>query len=170
MKSLFLVPFFSVIALFQEWVVQPIDTRVSVSFPSKPTRKMLGDEPYFTAASEDGFSCTAMVADYSKGAPDTTSLNAYMASPAAKQSTEESLVRDFQGGKILTSKTSMYAGHVCIDIDMTTGQKASDGQFDVMSYRIIVVGIKVYSLYFYYDQTKPFPNVRDKFFNSFTAK
>jgi hypothetical protein len=170
MKSLFLVSFVSVIAFFQEWIVQPIDTRVTVSFPSKPTKKTLGNEPYFTVASEEGFSCTVMVTDYSKGAPDSTSLKVYMESPAAKQSTEESLVRDFTGGKIINSKTSKYLGYASIDVDMTTGQKSSDGQFDVVSYRIIAVGMNVYSLYFYYDQTKPLPKVRDKFFNSFTAK
>ena len=169
MKSLFLISIFSAFGFFQDWIVQTLDTRVSLSFPSKPTRKMLGDEPYFTAASEDGYSCTAMVLDYSKGAPDSTSLREYMASPEAKKSTEESLVRDFKGGRILNSKSSTYSGHTCIDINMTTGQKSSDGQFDMMSYRIIVVGIKVYSLYFYYDQTRPLPNVRDKFFNSFTV-
>ena len=83
MKSLLFGSFFIVVVFFQDWIVQPIDTRVSVSFPVKPIKQMLGNEPYFTAVSEDGFSCTAMVTDYSKGAPDTASLAAYMASPAA---------------------------------------------------------------------------------------
>jgi len=170
MKLLLCASLFLLTAPLQDWIVEPIDNRVSVSFPSKPTKKMLGEDPYFTAVSENGFSCTVMVTDYSKNAPDTTSLAAYMASPAAMQSTEESLVRDFKGGKILNSKTTTYSGHVSIDITMATGRNSADGEFDMMDYRIIVVGIKVYSLYFYYQQSKPLPSLRDKFYTSFKIK
>lgn len=154
----------------QEWVVQPIDKRVSVSFPFTPEKKLLGEEPYFNAASPAGFTCTAMSTDYSKGAPDSITLMNYMKTPEALTSTEESLVRDFVGGKILNSKTSSYAGYVMQDITLTTGKQAADGEFDVMDYRAIIVGIKLYSLYFYYDQNKPMTDTRNKFFNSFKVR
>ena len=170
MKFTFGIAVLLISAFLQDWFVQKIDTRVSVSFPSKPTRELLQGEPYYSLFSTDGFNCVAMASDYAKVKMDSAAVAQYMSTAEALTSTEESLLKDFKGSALISGKSITYGGHITFDITMTTGQKTSAGQHDILDYRMIVVGPKVYSLYFYYDKVKPLPAIKDKFYNSFVVK
>lgn len=162
--ALFLLPLlaFSI----ADWVSLKLDNRVSVSFPSNPEERDSGGNPIWIADAGGDARCMALLVDYKKYGLDSAALTAEMEKESALEEFKVSMMREIEGGKLISEKSTTTKGKLTFEFVVDMGKEDSNA-YNIMYSKTIFIGAKMYSLSFYEKSNKPQVELRKKFFSSF---
>lgn len=175
MKLFVVIAIISTSFSFQDWTLKKIDDRVTISFPEQPTEKIvtkgnLNAKSYITENTSEHFKCLVTGMDLSLINADSASLAKTIQQPEGLQNLVSNIVNSKKGFLEVSKSYITVKNHPALEALIDT--KSSDvGQkhYDKMYLRLIIVGSKMYQLYFYNMDANPHADIRDKFFNSFTV-
>lgn len=162
--GLLLLPFLSFVAA--DWVTVKLDERVSVSFPSTPLTKEIGENNAWIQDIGKDARCMAMFMDFTNFGMDSAGVAAEMEKPESLANFRVGVLQEIANSKLVSEKTIKVKGYTCFEYVIDMG-KTDPEALNMMYNRNIFIGSKMYTMNFFEKNNSSHEADRTKFFTSF---